>query len=500
MTVCVPAKWSNMKNRIGIYAALTAVLFLILSFYSCKPSRPEFPFREEGYWKKQGLEDIIPYWTQYAADREHGGFHTTLDRQWKPYGDSMRYPSMVARHLFGYSAAYLMSGDPAHLETAQELKDYLLNTAWDKAHGGFYDMLTVSGEAARANKNIFVQVYSITGLVMYYFITLDPEVLKYIREANSLLETKAWDPVSGGYFDELNPDWTVVDSSKSFSSVITPVSGYLLYLYLATRDEVYLGQAERIMNTVLDKMRDKDSGWILESFDRDWNYKAPPPTVTEINTGHNIETAWMLLRLHLLHPNDRFEKEALSLAEAIHRSGLDTGSGVWFASHAKDLSGGHADYSYWWIQEYGMMFDLCLYKGTGREEYLSLFDRGAAFWDKFYIDREYGDTYLGVFLDGRLKDGTKANRFKASYHNMETSLLNYLYTALWVNRRPVQLHFKITAARSGDLLYPLPIEDLDLIIKSVHLDGKVYTETDPARKAVRLPELKEGRVIVEIGK
>jgi mannobiose 2-epimerase len=488
-----------MKNRIDVYAARPAVMILILSFFSCNLSRPEFPFREEEYWKKQGLEDIISYWTRQAADREHGGFHTTLDRQWKPYGDSMRYPSMVARHLFGYSAAYLMSGDPAHLETAKELKDYLLNTAWDKTHGGFYDMLTVSGEAARANKNIFVQVYSITGLVMYYFITLDPEVLIYIREANSLLETRAWDPVSGGYFDELNPGWTVEDSSKSFSSVITPVSGYLLYLYLATRDEAYLDQAKRIMNTVLDRMRDKDSGWILESFDRDWNYKAPPPTVTEINTGHNIETAWMLLRLHLLRPNERFKEAALSLSEALHRFGMDTASGVWFASFAKKASEGHADYSYWWIQEYGMMFDLCLFKGTGRKEYLKLFDLGAAFWDKYYIDREYGDTYLGVFLDGRIKDGVKANRFKASYHNMETSLLNYLYTALWVNRRPAQLHFNLTSAADGDQLYPLPIEETDYSIRSVTLDGNNHTETDAGKKAVRLPALKGAKLVVQIG-
>lgn len=489
-----------MKNRIYAFPALlTTGLFLIL-FFSCKPSQPAYPFREEAYWKKQGLEDIIPYWTRYAADREHGGFHTTLDRRWNPFGDSMRYPSMVARHLFGYSVAYLLNGDEADLKTAHELKNYLINTAWDKEHGGFYDMLTVTGEAAGANKNTFVQVYSITGLVMYYFITHDPDVLNHILEANTLLATKAWDPASGGYFDVLNPDWSVLDSAKSFSSVITPVSGYLLYLYLATREEAFLDQADRIMNTVLDYMRDKTSGWILESFDKDWNYKAPAPTVAEINTGHNIETAWMLLRLHFLRPNDRFKEAALSLTEGLHRSGMDTASGIWFASFAKEASGGHADYSYWWIQEYGLMFDLCLYKLTSQEKYLTLFDRGAAFWDKYYIDREYGDTYLGVFADGRIKDGTKANRFKASYHNMENALLNHLYTALWVNQRPVQLHFKIMASRSGDLLYPLPIEDQDVIIKSVTLDGKVYTEIDPAMKAVRLPDLKEGKVMIQIGK
>lgn len=146
------------------------------------------------------------------------------------------------------------------------------------------------------------------------------------------------------------------------------------------------------------------------------------------------------------------------------------------------------------------MFDLCLYKLTGQDDYLTLFDRGAAFWDKYYIDREYGDTYLGVLVDGRIKDSTKANRFKASYHNMENTLLNYLYTALWLNQRPVELHFKITASHNGDLLYPLPIEDKDMVIQNISLDGKVYKETDPANKAVRLPDLKEGKVVIGIGK
>jgi len=91
---------------------------------------------------------------------------------------------------------------------------------------------------------------------------------------------------------------------KSFSSEVVPVSSYMLYLYLATRDDKYLHQAERIMNTVLKKMTDPETNWILESFDKDWNYKARTDNLeNEINIGHNLEVVWMFYRLYLLTGN-----------------------------------------------------------------------------------------------------------------------------------------------------------------------------------------------------
>ena len=40
-------------------------------------------------------------------------------------------------------------------------------------------------------------------------------------------------------------------------------------------------------------MIDKESGWVLENFDKNWMYLVGKQDKTEINIGHNIESAWM---------------------------------------------------------------------------------------------------------------------------------------------------------------------------------------------------------------
>ena len=71
--------------------------------------------------------------------------------------------------------------------------------------------------------------------------------LKYIEKSNELLELNAWDNTAGGYYNVMQCDWSVSDSNKSFSSQVTPVSGYLIYLYQVTREQKYLDQINRVL-------------------------------------------------------------------------------------------------------------------------------------------------------------------------------------------------------------------------------------------------------------
>jgi hypothetical protein len=73
------------------------------------------------------------------------------------------------------------------------------------------------------------------------------------------------------------------------------------------------------------------------------------------------------------------------------------------------------------------MFDLCLNKLYPDQHYIERFKLGSTYWDTYFLDKEKGDTYLSVLENGSVKEGQKANQFKASYHSIEHCLLNYLY-------------------------------------------------------------------------
>jgi hypothetical protein len=90
------------------------------------------------FWKNQALTDILPYWTKYSLDTVDGAFFTHLDRSWNQITGTEKYPSMISRHVFSYSVAYLFTGEEEYLKIASDAVDFLLKHAWDKEYGGWY--------------------------------------------------------------------------------------------------------------------------------------------------------------------------------------------------------------------------------------------------------------------------------------------------------------------------------------------------------------------------
>ena len=100
---------------------------------------------EGSFWKNQALTDIPPYWTKYSLDTVDGVFITNPDSAWNQFGDTEKYPSMISRHIFSYSVAYLFTGDDKYLKIASDAVDFLLEYAWDEEYGGWYEKLDKQG-------------------------------------------------------------------------------------------------------------------------------------------------------------------------------------------------------------------------------------------------------------------------------------------------------------------------------------------------------------------
>lgn len=477
---------------------IVLICLFVLTLISCRNSTNQSPstVTSGNYWKDQALNDIMPSWRMYARDSVNGAFYTNLDFSWKTFGSSSKYPSMLARHLFSFSVSYLLSGNKSDLNIAKETVNWLIDHAWDKQYGGWYDELDEKGNPVRNTKNMFVQVYTITGLTMYYYVTKDSVVKTYIDKSNDLIQSRAWDQQHQGFYNELNRDWTINDSNKAFASQITPVSGYLIYLYAATHEQKYLDQIEKIVNATTSNMIDKQSGWVLEYFDKDWKYITTGDDRSEVNIGHNIETAWMLMKTYGFTGKLEYLDAARLLSEKIYAWGCIPDKRFWFTGVGLKDPSLHTETAYWWIQAYGNMFDLYWHHFSGDSSYLKGFEKGASFWDRYFIDRKYGDTYTGVDSNGVVKDATKANRYKTSYHSMEHCLVNYLALNLWTKHETVELHFNIDQSNAGEKLYPVLLEDDSIEISEARIINEKREKLEIEGQSIVLPALKNTAITV----
>ena len=250
------------------------------------------------------------------------------------------------------------------------------------------------------------------------------------------------------------------------------------------------------MDLTLTHMQD-DRGWILERFAPDWTFLPEDSKNDQINVGHNLEVAWLLLRLYTLNGKDAYREEGLALTDQLLEMAFHEETGAWRGHLDRTNPKQYRSTTTWWAHAYGNMLQLYAYRITGEERYLDAFRKGARFWNENFVDEEYGASPTRAYLAGGIADGAKGKRSKTSYHSLEHALLCSLYLDLWVNEKPATLHYRIENPDSGRL-YPLPVEELSPHVERTTINGTQQTSPNADDGAIQLPEHGPAEINVEL--
>ncbi|TAL60933.1 MAG: hypothetical protein EPN88_15265 [Bacteroidetes bacterium] len=484
----------NIKSvRLFLMLYLTMSLF---SLSSCKEPglKQNTKYLDGEFWRQQGLTQIIPFWQSHVRDTINGAFYMFLSQEGKPLPPWDKHPAMISRQVFGFTSAYLLSGNEKYLETANDGVNYLLKYAWDDQYGGWFDFLDQSGNPKVISKSVPSQLYTNVGLALYYFATKDENVLNHIKESIRIQKAYAFDTVNGGYFQTLSRNLRVSDSSKSKHSHFGYTSSLLINLAMITRDKEILDFAEELEQISLRKMIDTSNGWFYgypAPFDANWNLKQAKLNNKEvISAGAQLTAILSLLRLYEITGNDIYRTKGVNLGKQLLHSAWDSTRGGWFDMIERIPPYEIQDTSSvsWWIQSYGLFLQLHLFHITGEKQYLDSYQKMASFWDNYFVDKKFGGVFQNVSPAGIPVITTKAVVWKASYHEMENALLNYLYLNLYVNNKPATLYFHIKNSLPKTKHFVSIVEDSSVQIIAVRINGKSWKSFNAAARSVDLPE------------
>ncbi|HEX3048952.1 MAG TPA: AGE family epimerase/isomerase [Bacillota bacterium] len=469
------------------------VVFICLIFSSGigAAKKPEYPQYLAGeYWKNQALNEIIPFWVS-TRDEKGGGFFTDIQNDGSVASNPNKYPRMNSRVIYGFCTAYLLGGDERYLELARHGLEYLKNYGWDRQYGGWFTELNVQNQPTAQTKDLFDQTYGNLGPIFYYYLTGDQTALNLVQQSHRLLNEKAWDKAYDGYYAWVNADWSVTNTGKSFNSQIDTATAYLIYYYLATRDSKLLANLEAIGKVAVNHMFDPAAACIRESYTRQWK-----PTRSylgdreQIDVGHNLKTAWVLLRTYQLTGDPKYLSCARKIAARMLATAWDAKYFGWYMSkNAKRAAKTDQERAKcWWTQTEGNFMLLNLYNVTGDKQYLDYFTRNAYFWDHYMVDHRDKEVYGYTSQQGKPIKGLKGNLYKSAYHSMENALLNYLYLQLYVNRKPATLYFNLSVATGGSRHYVKIVEDPGVVIQKVELNQQDWKQFDAKAGYVVLPK------------
>lgn len=432
-------------------------------------------FLSPDFWLCE-LRRTADWWLKCVIDTAQGGYFTDVTQDGFPsHGPDHtdKWPYVVSRTLYAFSTAFALTGRRQFLEAARIGAEFLTEKAVFNQAGYtlFNTRLNCSGQRHPDDPdliNIFTQIYTLTGLIAYYDISRCRQT-RLLVEANlrTLMEIYH-DDKYGGYFDavsrsNLTPTLGVTDS-KSFNSIVDPLSATLYFLKNAKFCTDYFNIAEAIRElcaSILEHMVVPKHNFIREIFNRSWQCQAPNwrnPYNTDFdagNIGGNLKVVWVLLRaIEDLPPE--LESAAHTQADRIYNNLLhcgawDTLRGGWFEVMFRESPAGlPADHMWdtnkvWWQQEEGVMASLLLHLVDREQSHLEMARDCLRFWLTYFVDRPNGGVFDTVSIDGWPINGLPLNRQKGSwlkggYHETELARFVHIYLKV-LQDEPVTLYY-----------------------------------------------------------
>lgn len=373
----------------------------------------------EEEWK----ENILPFWIEYAQDKEKGGFYGYLHNNRRVEQNHGKASVLNFRILWTFSAAYRISREEKYLEVARRAYEYIREYFIDRVYSGVFWMLDSRGKPTDTKKQVYSVAFAIYGLSEYHRATGNPEALAMAVELFESLERNARDLKYKGYLEALTRDWApLADMSLSPSdmNVAKSMNTHLHILEAYTNllrawdSPVLRCSLKEVLEVILEHIVDSRTWSFNLFFDQDWTSRADI-----VSYGHNIEGSWLICEAAGVIGEEalleRAEAVSLKMAGQVFREGIDRMCGGIY----NDRQDGRLDDSKdWWPQAEAVVGFLNAYQLSGNEEYLEASLQTWEFIRKYITDKTFGEWIWGVTQDGRPtgKD-EKVGPWKCPYHN-----------------------------------------------------------------------------------
>ncbi len=376
---------------------------------SCEPLDAES-------FRQHALTDILPYWYQHALDREFGGYIPQLDRRWRITDPNRKNLVPTARLIYNFCQGHLLEGPEWCAEAARSGLDFLLKHFWDDEYGGWYWQVDRKGKPREDHKATYGHAFAILALSEFNRAFADAQALQMAKKTFDVLEEHVYDGEHGGYRSSLRRDWTKPEDMRSQNPQMHLVEA-LLALYEVSRDEKYLSRAAELCQLMNDKLFDHEHGCLPEFFHDDWS-DFPEHQGDPVEPGHQMEWAWLLLRVYAYGQEPVFFERAEQMVAFAWEHGWDEEFGGFYTTLSRTGEVKNSRKSFWQQCE-GVMAPLWLWGHTQEEGHWNAFECAARYCFEHFVDREHGGWFGGLSRENRPSGRHKGGAWKADYHMVQ---------------------------------------------------------------------------------
>ena len=215
-------------------------------------------------WLRHHREDLMPYWDRPEALGEPiGNFPSFRGPDGELLADpesTVRGLSTLARQVYGYSHAFLMTGEDRYLTYAKAGLDWINTKAKDPVYGGYYSRLTIKGDPVDPNADKSVFDLASLGLAygMYFNVTRDPAAEAELLAVRDLIFDKYYDAAGNRVKDALTYDLAsevdTNDDGGDITNLLVPGTAVLLPNLATLTDPLRRAQFKDDLRRVTDSL------------------------------------------------------------------------------------------------------------------------------------------------------------------------------------------------------------------------------------------------------
>lgn len=362
-------------------------------------------------YRKDLVDNILPFWLDNAIDYKNGGIFTQLDREGKVYGTE-KSVWFQGRALWTFSTAYnRIEKNEKYLEAAKCIYEFLPKCT--DTDGRMYFTVTEDGKGLQKRRYYFSETFAAIGCAEYYKATGNAEVL---AQAEKYFDV-AYECFTGKRHTEpkVNPE---NQNTKALSPVMIMLSTAqeMRSLNNENRDK-YDKIANDCVNEVINGGHLTERG-LLENVTADGEvFDSPQGRI--VNPGHSLEAAWFIMAEGIASNKQELIECGKKIIDITLPIGIDKNNGGIIAF--TDIDGKPPvqlewDMKLWWPQCEALIALKLAYMMFKEEKYKEKYDELEAYCEKHFIDKECGEWYGYLHYDNTVSTTLKGNIFKGPFH------------------------------------------------------------------------------------
>jgi mannobiose 2-epimerase len=367
------------------------------------------------------LKAVLPFWERFSVDRDYGGFITHLARDGAITDSSEKFLVMQARMIYSFAAGAELGGPAEWLGLADQGAVFLMQHFRDRVHDGWFWSTSQQGQPMRTAKRTYGHAFVAYALAEYSRVARNNRALASATHTWSLISNHLWDTQSDGVIEACDREWKPTERGRTMGTHLHLLEA-LLALNAAAGGNRYWHQIRALGDLIVTRMVSPDHKCGLERFGRDWL----PASDDAVNYGHNLEAAWLLLRLHHLEDEPTYRDTARQFLDYVVEFGLDRTHGGVF-SHGPLGHPAIVREKIWWVQTEALVAFLLGYLVFRDSRYWGAFLNVADFCLRCLHDPEHGEWFASTAEDGTPRQMEKGSEWKAAYHITQAAAYGHEY-------------------------------------------------------------------------